>query len=177
MHSVGTMLLTVLLLAIGYLVFKHLKLPTSLLQQPIVFEGNGWQIQIKLTSLQIESDMSKINHTYSLPQHQRPTRFTRPPRFTRATKFTTTNTSNHHPQRPTWRGRRFTKPTDALGPRTTRPPRFTNSQPFSNSRGRECRSNGMTEACNASTPAPAGCRYGKMMREHFLSDTGEVVTI
>ena len=49
------------------------------------------------------------------------------------------------------------------------------SSPFSNNRGRECKSNGMMEACNASTPAAAGCRYGKLMREHFLSDTREVV--
>ena len=47
--------------------------------------------------------------------------------------------------------------------------------PFSNNQGRECKSNGMMEACNASTPAAAGCRYGKLMREHFLSDTREVV--
>ena len=96
--------------------FKHLKLPTSFLQQPIVFEGNGWHIQIKVTSLQIGSDMSKINHTYSNPQHQRPTRITRPPgssgpRITRATRFTGPP--------------KLTRPGSSSGPRTTRPPKFT----------------------------------------------------
>ena len=41
------------------------------------------------------------------------------------------------------------------------------SSPFSNNRGRECKSNGMVEACHASTPTAAGCRYGKLMRELF----------
>ena len=201
------MLLTVVVLTIGYLVLKHIKLSTSFLQHPLVFEVNGWQIQIKMTSLQIGSDTFKTNQTHinsSNPQPQRPTRvtrpsgpsgprttratrFTRPSNFTRHTRFSTINSSNPQPQRPT----RVTRPTGPPGPRTTRatgpsgprttmftrPPKSTSNLPYFTNRGKGCRSDGMMGRCNTSTSPAPGCSYGKMLREHFLSDAGEVVTI
>ena len=156
------MLLTVVVLTIGYLVLKHIKLSTSFLQHPLVFEVNGWQIQIKMTSLQIGSDTFKTNQTHinsSNPQTQRPTRVTRP-----------TGPS----------GPRTTRATGPSGPRTTmftRPPKSTSNLPYFTNRGKGCRSDGMMGRCNTSTSPAPGCSYGKMLREHFLSDAGEVVTI
>ena len=192
--------------------------------------------------------MSKINHTYSNPQHQRPTRITRPPgssgpRITRATRFTgppkltrpssylstnmerekihqthgftrqrgsiltpsksidsrcrmSSNLDTWNPETslgsdPSWFIRfplvhqapespgqpGLPGPPSSPGPAVHQaqgPPDHQSSL-FSNYRGREYKSHGMMEACYASTPAAAECRYGNLMREHFLSDTREMV--